>query len=149
MIVGGGLLTFGRTLLDLNPQGYADQLMLLSPGKLVVFYALSQAIVRNKEKFHRVQTLPFHNNIIECAKARNDDWGEAVLTRLGTSNDLVAEEVVYHSSCMAALKLNKVGRSARGRPEDPSWLMCSNTFLNGSKIRQKVKYILLESYRTR
>ena len=33
-------------------------------------------------------------------------------------NDLVAEEAVYHSSCMAAFKLNKVGRSDRGRPED-------------------------------
>ena len=61
-----------------------------------------------------------HNNIIECAKARSDDWGEAVLTRLGTLNDLVAEEAVYHSSCMAAFKLNKVGSSVRGTPEDPT-----------------------------
>ena len=59
-----------------------------------------------------------HNNIIECAKARNDDRGKAVLTRLGTSNDLVAEEALYHSSCMAAFKLDKVGRSVRGKPED-------------------------------
>ena len=61
-----------------------------------------------------------HNNIIECAKVRSDDWGEAVLTRLGTLNDLVAEEAVYHSSCMAAFKLNKVGSSVRGTPEDPT-----------------------------
>ena len=80
-------------------------------------FLCSEPIVRNKEKFHQVQTLPLHNNIIDCPKARNDDWGEAVLTRLGTSNYLVAE--VYHSSCMAAFKLNKVGRSVRGRPEDP------------------------------
>ena len=60
-----------------------------------------------------------HNNIIECVKARDDDWGKAALTQLETSNDLVAEEAVYHSSCMAAFKLNKVGRSVRGRPEDP------------------------------
>ena len=82
-------------------------------------FLCSKPIVRNKEKFHQVQTLPLHNNIIECAKAKNDDWGEAVLTRLGTSNDLVAEEAVYHSSCMAAFKLNKVGRSVIGRPENP------------------------------
>ena len=45
--------------------------------------------------------------------------GEAVLTRLGTSNYLVAEEAVYHSSCMLAFKLNKFGRGVRGRLEDP------------------------------
>ena len=55
------------------------------------YFLCSKPIVGNKEKFHQVQTLPLHNNIIECAKARHDDWGEAVLTRLGTSNDLVAE----------------------------------------------------------
>ena len=60
-----------------------------------------------------------HNNI-ECPKVRNDDWDEPVLARLGTSNDLAAEEAVYHSSSMAAFKLNKVGRSVRGRPEDPT-----------------------------
>ena len=82
-------------------------------------FLCSKTIARNKEKFHQVHTLPLHNNI-ECAKARNDDWGEALLTRLGTSNDFVAEEAVYHSSCMAAFKLNKVGRSVRGRPEYPT-----------------------------
>ena len=57
-----------------------------------------------------------HNSIIECAKARKDDWGKAVLTRFGTLNDLVTEEVLCHSSCMATFKLNKVGRSVRARP---------------------------------
>ena len=31
----------------------------------------------------------------------------------------MAEEAVYHSSCMPAFKLNKFGRSVRGRLEDP------------------------------
>ena len=39
----------------------------------------SKPIVQNKEKFHQVQTLPLHNSIIECAKARNDDWAKQYL----------------------------------------------------------------------
>ena len=62
-------------------------------------FICSKAIVRKKEKFHQVQTLPLCNSIIECAKARNDDWGEAALTRLGISNDLVAEEAIYQRNC--------------------------------------------------
>ena len=82
-------------------------------------FLCSKPIVRNKEKFHQIQTLPLHSNIIECPKTRNDNCGEAVPIRFGTSNDLVAEEAVYHTSCMAVFKLNKVGRSVRGRSEDP------------------------------
>ena len=52
MIVGGGLPTFQRSLLDLNPKGQAHQLMLPSPGKLVVFYALSQ-LFQIKKNFTR------------------------------------------------------------------------------------------------
>ena len=108
MIVGRSIPNFGRSLLNLNPNDYAHQLILPSPGKL-----------NEKGKFHQVEILPLYFNIIECVKARNDDWAKAVLTRLGTSNDLVAEETVYHNSCMAAFNLNKVGRNVRGRPEDP------------------------------
>ena len=82
-------------------------------------FLCTKLIVRHKERFHQVQTLPLHKNIMECAKIRNDTWGEAVLTRLGTSNDLVAEEAIYHNSCMADFKLNKVTDCVRGRPEDP------------------------------
>lgn len=85
----------------------------------VCCFLCSKPVLRHKERFHQVQTLPLHNNMIECARERNDNWGEAVLTRLGTSNDLVAEEAIYHNACMAEFKLNKVERSVRGRPENP------------------------------
>ena len=93
----------------------------------VCCFLCSKPVLRHKERVHQVQTLPLHNNIIECAKERSDTWGDAVLTRLGTSNDLVAEEAVYHNACMADFKLNKVERSAPGRPEDTSM---TNAFQN-------------------
>ena len=36
--------------------------------------------------------------MIKCANERKDDWGQAVLDRLGTCIDLVAAEAVYHLS---------------------------------------------------
>ena len=60
-----------------------------------------------------------HNSMIKCANERKDDWGQAVLDRLGTCIDLVAAEAVYHSSCMSDFKLNQVGGSGvRGRPRN-------------------------------
>ena len=60
-----------------------------------------------------------HNSMIKCANERKDDWGQAVLDRLGTGIDLVAAEAVYHLSCMADFKLNQVGGSGvAGRPRN-------------------------------
>ena len=60
-----------------------------------------------------------HNSMIKCANERKDDWGQAVLDRLGTCIDLVAAEAVYHSSCMADFKLNQVGGiGLRGKPRN-------------------------------
>ena len=60
--------------------------------------------------------------MIKCANERKDDWGQAVLDRLGTCIDLVAAEAVYHSSCMADFKLNQVGGSGfRGRPRNSKY----------------------------
>ena len=59
--------------------------------------------------------------MIQCAKERNDDWGQAVLARLETCNDLVAAETVYHSSCMTNFKLSKGENSGtKGRPTNVS-----------------------------
>ena len=60
-----------------------------------------------------------HNSMIKCASERKDDWGQAVLDRLGTCIDLVAAEAVYHLSGMADFKLNQVGGSGvRGKPRN-------------------------------
>ena len=53
-----------------------------------------------------VQTLPIRQNLIERAKERNDDWGNQVLEKLLVCNDLVAEEAVYHVSCMNKFRLH-------------------------------------------
>lgn len=82
-------------------------------------FLCGKLVVKNKEKFHEVQTLPLYINVIEWAKERNDDWGEAVTTQLGATNDLVADEAIYHTTCMASFKLNKVKGNNVGRPQDP------------------------------
>lgn len=58
--------------------------------------------------------------ITEFDKIRNDAWGEAILTHLGILNDLIAEEAVYHNSCTADVKLNKISDGVRGRSGDPN-----------------------------
>ena len=74
---------------------------------------------KKRDLIHQVRTLPIYSNTVQCAKERKDDWGQAVLAQLETCNDLVAAEAVYHSSCMADFKLNKVENSGvRGRPRN-------------------------------
>ena len=76
---------------------------------------------KTRDRVHQVCTLPIHATLIKFAKEKNDDWGQAVLARLETCNDLVAAEAVYHSSCMANFKLNKGGSGGtRGRPRNVS-----------------------------
>ena len=76
---------------------------------------------RKGEQVRQVCTLPIHATLIQCAKERNDDWGQAVLARLERCNDLVAAEAVYHSSFMINFKLNKGENSGKKwRPRNVS-----------------------------
>ena len=76
---------------------------------------------KKRDRIHQVCTLPIHESLIECAKERNDDWGQAVLARLETCIDLVAAESVYHSFCMNDFKLKKGETSGtKGRPQNAS-----------------------------
>ena len=43
------------------------------------------------------------DNISKLAKARNDDWGRAIVERLEQINDLVAADAQHHNSCMKKL----------------------------------------------
>ncbi|KAG5881217.1 hypothetical protein JTB14_037064 [Gonioctena quinquepunctata] len=43
------------------------------------------------------------NSISELARARNDDWGQAIVERLEQVTDLVAADAQYHNSCMKKL----------------------------------------------
>ena len=66
-----------------------------------------------------------HDTIVKRAKERADEWGEGVLTRFGNSEDLVAQEAFYHSTCMADFKLNDPNDPnsdfSRGRPPNKSY----------------------------
>ena len=53
---------------------------------------------------------------------RDDEWGTEVFGRLSTCNDPVAEEAVYHTSCMNSFRLFVHSGNKRGRPADLSMI---------------------------
>ena len=69
-----------------------------------------------REKVRKVQTIPLRDQILEDANKRNDSWGCEVIYRLQNCYDLVAEEAVYHSTCLS--KFRKVPKCLikAGRP---------------------------------
>ena len=64
----------------------------------------------------KVQTLPIRDSLIKRAEERNDDWGNQVLGKLLTCNDLVAEEAIYHLVCMNKFRLERLNPGKKGRP---------------------------------
>ena len=69
----------------------------------------------DRESFSKVMTLEV---LLQCAERRNDLWGQNVKDRLQSCNDLVAEEVIYHTACMHRFKFNKKTDKNVGRPVD-------------------------------
>jgi len=63
-----------------------------------------------------VKTLPIKKHLLSCSKSRNDDWGNEVQHRLDSCFDLVAEEAIYHITCMNRFRLVKPTDNASGRP---------------------------------
>ena len=53
-------------------------------------------------------TINIKNNALVAAKNRKDKWGEDVFGRLTGCNDLVAEEAVYESACMAKVSRQSI-----------------------------------------
>ena len=62
-----------------------------------------------------VKTIPIKKHLLSCSESRNDVWGNEVRHRLDSCFDLVAEEAVYHISCMNRFRLVK------STTEKPSW----------------------------
>ena len=65
-------------------------------------------------------TLHLRENLICCARERDDEWGKTVLGRLKSCNDLVAEEAIYHFACMTKFRLKRSSNKQRGKPVDKS-----------------------------
>lgn len=55
--------------------------------------------VGNRRVVYSVRTLTIKHTCLEAGLARDDDWGKAVVGRLASISDLVAEEAVYHNDC--------------------------------------------------
>ena len=67
----------------------------------------------NKKK----ESVEMIKNIRERCDERRDQWGSTVKTRLSVSNDLVADEAVYHSSCYVSFFHNdSIKNETPGRP---------------------------------
>ena len=74
---------------------------------------------KRRGNFSEATTLPLRNKVIDHARRRTDDWGRKVLSRMEGCVDLVAEEAVYHASCMAEFCLNEKNvHVSVGRPAD-------------------------------
>ena len=66
--------------------------------------------------------MPILNTLLKQCETRDDAWGREVFARLSTCNDLVAEEAVYHTSCMTKFRLIINTGNKRGRPADVSMM---------------------------
>ena len=68
-------------------------------------------------------TLPLRQNIRKAQERYS--WRKTVLSRLESCNDLVAEEDIYHSLCMAELCVMPKATNKKGRLADPRYHQCN------------------------
>ena len=63
----------------------------------------------------------FRQRIAHKCDKRNDNWSQEVYTRIATSNDLVADDAIYHKECFTRFVSNLPSPDAspnrRGRPK--------------------------------
>ena len=55
---------------------------------------------KSSKEFSRIMTLEVKERVLKRASERDDECGKTVESRLLSSNDLVAEEAIYHKACM-------------------------------------------------
>ena len=60
-----------------------------------------------RERVHRVSTIPMRCNLLECCKERGDLWASEIENRLQGCMDLVAAEARYHDSCLTKFMLKR------------------------------------------
>ena len=62
-------------------------------------------------------TLEVKDSVLKQVSERDDKWGKTVESRLLSSNDLVAQEAIYHKACMGKFCLSKTSVYEKpGRP---------------------------------
>ena len=87
--------------------------------KTLCFFC-EMAINRNyksSKEFSQVMTLKVKERVLKRASERDDEWGKIVESRLLSSNDLVAEEAIYHKACIGKFCLSKISVYEKpGRP---------------------------------
>ena len=72
---------------------------------------------KSSKEFSQVMTLKVKERVLKRASERDDEWGKIVESRLLSSNDLVAEEAIYHKACMGKFCLSKA--SVYEKPDRP------------------------------
>lgn len=60
-----------------------------------------------RQRVHKVSTIPMRCNLLECCTERGDLWACEVENRLQGCIDLVAAEAVYHDSCLTKFTLKR------------------------------------------
>ena len=71
----------------------------------------------NRKQIFNVTLIPFRNQVLEHCWNRNDEWANIVETRISCSNDLVADEAVYHKECLTKFMLNWPSFEAKNKPK--------------------------------
>ena len=72
---------------------------------------------KSSKEFSPVMTLELMERVLKRASEMDDEWGKTVESRLPSSNDLVAEEAIYHKACMGKFCLSKtIVYEKPGRP---------------------------------
>lgn len=96
----------------------------------------------NRNIVYNVRKLSMKNSITELARARNDDWGRAIVERLENVNDLVAVDAQYHNSCMKKLYQapHIENEKKEVRTQMRSILRCSTFILILSRIPMSVSF---------
>ena len=62
---------------------------------------------KSSKEFSRVMTLELKERVLKRASEMDDEWVKTVESRLLSSNDLVAEEAIYHKACIGKFCLSK------------------------------------------
>ena len=77
----------------------------------------SKKEVKRRKVISIVETIEFKDTVLEHAKERGDEWGEAVAKRIEGTIDLVAAEAKYHRNCAQKFLQNSMAKSL-GKPVD-------------------------------